>query len=239
MLANTVHWTYDTYALAKGTAGAMVKAGGTTWFFLTADYNFGHALERDATGIIKAAGGSVVGSVNVPFPATDFSSFLLQAQGSGAKVVGLANAGGDTINAIKQAAEFGLVESGQKLAGLLVFITDIHSLGLKTAQGLNLTESFYWDLNEGTRAWSKRFADRMGGRMPTMDHAGVYAGLIHYLKAVEALNSTDAAAVMAKMKEMPTDDPLFGKGSIRADGRKLHDMYLFQVKTPEESERPV
>ena len=235
---NTVHWTYDTYALAKGTAGAMVKAGGTTWFFLTADYNFGHALERDATGIIKAAGGSVVGSVNVPFPATDFSSFLLQAQGSGAKVVGLANAGGDTINAIKQAAEFGLVESGQKLAGLLVFITDIHSLGLKTAQGLNLTESFYWDLNEGTRAWSKRFADRMGGRMPTMDHAGVYAGLIHYLKAVEALNSTDAAAVMAKMKEMPTDDPLFGKGSIRADGRKLHDMYLFQVKTPEESKGP-
>ena len=235
---NTIHWTYDTYALAKGTAGAMVKNGGTSWFFLTADYNFGHALERDATGIIKAAGGTVVGSVNVPFPATDFSSYLLQAQGSGAKVVGLANAGGDTINAIKQASEFGLVEGGQKLAGLLVFLTDIHSLGLKTAQGLNLTESFYWDLNDGTRAWSKRFGEKMGGRMPTMDHAGVYAGLLHYLKAVEALKSKDAAAVMAKMKEMPTDDALFGKGSIRADGRKLHDMYLFEVKTPEESKGP-
>ena len=180
----------------------------------------------------------MVGSVNVPFPATDFSSFLLQAQGSGAKVVGLANAGGDTINAIKQAAEFGLVDGGQKLAGLLVFITDVNSLGLKTAQGLNLTESFYWDMNDGTRAWSKRFAERMGGRMPTMDQAGVYAGLLHYLKAVEALKSKDGDAVMAKMKAMPTDDPLFGKGSIRADGRKLHDMYLFEVKTRPNRRRP-
>ena len=235
---NTILWTYDTYALAKGTAGAMVKNGGKSWFFLTADYAFGHALERDAAAIVKAAGGSVIDSVNVPFPATDFSSFLLQAQASKADVIGLANAGGDTINAIKQASEFGITEGGQKLAGLLVFLSDVHALGLKVAQGLVLTEAFYWDLNEGTRAWSKRFAERNGGKMPTMVHAGVYAGLLHYLKAVDALKSKDPTAVLAKMKAMPTDDPLFGKGSIRVDGRTLHDMYLFQVKTPEESKGP-
>ena len=235
---NTIHWTYDTYALAKGTASAMVKAGGKSWFFLTADYAFGHALERDASAIVKQTGGSVAGTVNVPFPATDFSSFLLQAQGSGANVVALANAGGDTINAIKQASEFGLTDGGQKLAALLIFISDVHSLGLKVAQGLNLTEAFYWDLNEGTRAWSKRFAAQMGGRMPTMDHAGVYAGLMHYLKAVSAVHGKDPTAVMAKMKATPTDDPLFGKGSVRVDGRTVHDMYLFEVKKPDESKGP-
>ncbi len=235
---NTIHWTYDTYSLAKGTAGAMVKNGGKSWFFLTADYAFGHALERDAAAIVKAAGGSVVDSVNVPFPATDFSSFLLQAQGSKADVIGLANAGGDTINAIKQASEFGIGEGGQKLAGLLVFLSDVHALGLKAAQGLVLTEAFYWDLNEGTRAWSKRFAERAGGKMPTMVHAGAYAGLQHYLKAVEALKSKDPMAVLAKMKATPTDDPIFGKGSIRVDGRTLHDMYLFEVKKPDESKGP-
>jgi branched-chain amino acid transport system substrate-binding protein len=232
---NTVLWTYDTYALAKGTAGAMVKAGGKSWFFLTADYAFGHSLESDAAAIVQAGGGQVLGSVNVPFPSTDVSSFLLQAQGSGAQVVGLANAGGDTINAIKQASEFGLTEAGQKLAGLLVFISDVHALGLKAAQGLLLTEAFYWDMNDGTRAWSKRFAALDGGKMPTMVHAGVYASVLHYLKAVDALKGKDPAAVMAKMKEMPTEDPLFGHGSIRPDGRTLHDMYLFQVKKPEES----
>ncbi|MCW6508354.1 ABC transporter substrate-binding protein [Lichenifustis flavocetrariae] len=235
---NTILWTYDTYALAKGTAGAMVKNGGKSWFFLTADYVFGHSLQKDAAAIVTAAGGTVVDSVNVPFPATDFSSFLLQAQASHADVVGLANAGGDTVNAIKQASEFGLTQGGQKLAGLLVFISDVNALGLEAAQGLNLTEAFYWDLNDGTREWSKRFAARHGGKMPTMVQAGVYAGLLHYLKAVDALKSKDAAAVLAKMKATPTDDPLFGRGSIRVDGRTLHDMYLFQVKTPSESKGP-
>jgi branched-chain amino acid transport system substrate-binding protein len=235
---NTVHWTYDTYALAKGTAGAMVKAGGKSWFFLTADYAFGHALQSDAAKIIQAAGGTVAGSVNVPFPSTDVSSFLLQAQASKADVVALANAGGDTVNAIKQASEFGLADGGQKLAGLLVFISDVNALGLQAAHGLLLTEAFYWDLNDGTRAWSKRFAAQYGGKMPTMGHAGVYASVLHYLKAIDALKSKDPTAVMAKMKATPTDDPLFGKGSIRADGRTLHDMYLFQVKKPEESKGP-
>ena len=235
---NTVLWTYDTYALAKGTAGAMVKEGGNSWFFLTADYAFGHSLEADAAAIVKAQGGQVLGSVNVPFPSTDVSSFLLQAQASKADVIGLANAGGDTINAIKQASEFGLVEAGQKLAGLLVFISDVHALGLKAAQGLLLTEAFYWDLNENTRDWSKRFAARDNGVMPTMVHAGVYASVLHYLKAVEAVQTKDAGAVMAKMRATPTDDPLFGRGSIRADGRTLHDMYLFQVKKPEDSKGP-
>ncbi|MDX3807769.1 ABC transporter substrate-binding protein [Bosea thiooxidans] len=233
--ANTVHWTYDTYALAQGTGGAMVKAGGDTWFFLTADYAFGHALERDATEIIKKAGGKVLGSVKTPFPGTDFSSFLLQAQSSKAKVIGLANAGSDTTNAIKQAGEFGIVAGGQKLAGLLVFVSDVHALGLQAAQGLVLTESFYWDRDDQTRAWSQRFAKLNGGKMPTMVQAGVYAGLLHYLKAVEATKSKDTATVMAKMKEMPTDDPLFGKGSIRPNGRKMHDMYLYEVKKPSES----
>ena len=233
--ANTIHWTYDTYALAQGTGGAMVKAGGDSWFFMTADYAFGHALERDASATITKAGGKVLGAVRTPFPGTDFSSFLLQAQASKAKVIGLANAGGDTINSIKQAGEFGIVAGGQKLAGLLVFLTDVHSLGLQAAQGLVLTESFYWDSNDGTRAWSDRFSKLNGGKRPTMVQAGVYSGMLHYLKAVEAAKSKDAGAVVAKMKEMPTDDPLFGKGSVRADGRKMHNMYLFEVKKPAES----
>jgi branched-chain amino acid transport system substrate-binding protein len=232
---NTVHWTYDTWALANGTGGAMVKRGGDTWFFVTADYAFGHALERDTAALVTKAGGKIVGTVRHPFPGQDFASFLLQAQSSGAKVIGLANAGGDFTNTMKQAAEFGIVQGGQSLAGLLVFITDVHSLGLQVAQGLVMTEAFYWDQNDQTRAWSKRFAEKNGGKMPTMVHAGVYAGALHYLKAVEALKGKDTAKVMAKMKEMPTDDPLFGKGMIRQDGRKIHDMYLFEVKKPSES----
>ena len=235
---NTVHWTYDTYALAQGTGGAMVKAGGDTWFFLTADYAFGHALERDTSAIVTKNGGKVLGAVRTPFPGTDFSSFLLQAQASKAKVIGLANAGGDTINSIKQAGEFGIVAGGQKLAGLLVFATDVHALGLQTAQGLVLTESFYWDTNDQTRAWSERFAKANNGKKPSMVQAGVYSGMLHYLKAVEAAKSKDSATVMAKMKEMPTDDPLFGKGPIRADGRKIHPAYLFEVKKPSESKGP-
>jgi len=235
---NTVHWTYDTWALANGTGSAMVKRGGNTWFFVTADYAFGHALERDTSALVTKAGGKIIGTVRHPFPGQDFASFLLQAQSSGAKVIGLANAGGDFTNTMKQAAEFGIVQGGQNLAGLLVFITDVHSLGLQVAQGLVMTEAFYWDQNDQTRAWSKRFAERNGGKMPTMVHAGVYAGALHYLKAVEALKDKDAAKVMAKMKEMPTEDPLFGKGVIRPDGRKIHDMYLFEVKKPSESKAP-
>jgi branched-chain amino acid transport system substrate-binding protein len=232
---NTIHWTYDTWAMANGTGSAMVKQGGDTWYFLTADYAFGHALERDTSDVVKKSGGKVLGAVRHPLSATDFSSFLLSAQSSNAKVIGLANAGGDTVNAIKAAADFGITQGGQNLAGLLIFITDIHALGLEAAQGLVLTESFYWDLNDATRAFSRRFAERHGGNMPTMVHAGVYAGILHYLKSVEALKDKDATKVMAKMKETPTDDPLFGKGQIRADGRKIHDMYLFQVKKPAES----
>lgn len=232
---NTVHWTYDTWALANGTGGAMVKAGGDTWFFITADYAFGHALERDATALIEKAGGKVLGSVKHPFPGQDFSSFLLQAQSSGAKVIGLANAGADTTNSIKQAAEFGITQGGQKLAGLLTFVTDVKALGLQTAQGLVLTEAFYWDQNDGTREFSKRFAEKHGGKMPTMVQAGVYSSVLHYLKAVEATKGKDSAAVMAKMKETPTDDPLFGQGQIRSDGRHIHNMYLFEVKKPDES----
>ncbi|MBX9908778.1 MAG: ABC transporter substrate-binding protein [Beijerinckiaceae bacterium] len=232
---NTVHWTYDTYALANGTGGAMVKAGGDSWYFLTADYAFGHALERDTAAVVTKNGGKVLGAVRTPFPGTDFSSFLLQAQASKAKVIGLANAGGDTINSIKQAGEFGITQGGQKLAGLLVFINDVHALGLQTAQGLVLTESFYWDRDEGTRAWSARFAKAHNGNMPSMVQAGVYGAVLHYLKAVAELKSKDPAAVMAKMKEMPTDDTLFGKGTIRADGRKMHPMYLYEVKKPGES----
>jgi branched-chain amino acid transport system substrate-binding protein len=235
---NTVHWTYDTYALAQGTGAAMVKAGGDTWFFLTADYAFGHALERDTSAVVTRAGGRVLGAVRTPFPGTDFSSFLLQAQASRAKVIGLANAGGDTINSIKQAAEFGITQGGQKLAGLLVFATDVHALGLQTAQGLILTESFYWDLNDGTRAFSERFARQRGGNKPTMVQAGVYGATLHYLKAAAATKSRDATANMAWMKANETDDPLFGKGTIRADGRKLHPVYLFEVKKPSESKGP-
>jgi branched-chain amino acid transport system substrate-binding protein len=233
---NTVHWTYDTWMLAHGTGSAVVKQGGDTWFFLTADYAFGHALEKDTSDVVKAAGGKVLGSVRVPLGTTDFSSFLLQAQSSKAKVVGLANAGNDTINSIKQAAEFGIVAGGQKMAGLLVFLSDIHGLGLKTAQGLQVTTTFYWDMNDATRAWSKRFGALNNNRMPTMVQAGVYAGMLHYLKAVDALQEdADGAKVVAKMKEMPTDDPLFGKGSIRIDGRKIHPAYLVEVKKPAES----
>jgi len=238
---NTVHWVYDTYMLAHSTGQALVKAGGDTWFFLTADYAFGHALERDTTAVVLAAGGKVIGSVKHPLNSSDFSSFLLQAQASKAKIIGMANAGGDTTNTIKQASEFGIVAGGQKLAGLLLFITDVHSLGLKVAQGLNFTETFYWDLNDGTRAFSKRFSERAKNKAePSMVQAGVYSGLIHYFKALEAMggNPHDGAKAVAKMKEMPTDDPLFGKGSIRADGRKIHPAYLFEVKKPEESKGP-
>src|SRR5512132_2259184 len=236
---NTVHWTYDTWALANGTGKAIVQTGGKTWFFITADYAFGQSLERDTSNVIQANGGKVLGSVRHPLSTADFSSYLLQAQSSKAQIIGLANAGTDLTNAIKQAAEFGIVQGGQNLAGLLVFITDVHGIGLQAAQGLILTEAFYWDLNDGTRAWSKRFAERNGGKYPTMVHAGVYAALLGYLKAVEALKSdADGAKVVAEMKRTPTDDPLFGKGMIREDGRKIHDMYLFQVKKPAESKAP-
>jgi branched-chain amino acid transport system substrate-binding protein len=233
---NTVHWTYDTWALANGTGNAIVKTGGDTWFFLTADYAFGHALERDTESVVVKGGGKVVGKVRTPFPGQDFSSFLLQAQASKAKIIGLANAGGDTINSIKQAAEFGIVAGGQNLAGLLVFITDVHALSLKTAQGLIMTEAWYWDLNDANRAFSAEFEKANKGNKPTMVQAGVYSAVLHYLKAVHELKSdADGAAVVAKMKSMPTDDALFGKGTIRADGRKVHDMYLFEVKKPAES----
>jgi branched-chain amino acid transport system substrate-binding protein len=235
---NTVHWTYDTWMLANGTGKAIVKTGGDSWFFITADYAFGHALERDTEAVVVKNGGKVVGKVRAPINTQDFSSFLLQAQSSKAKIVGLANAGGDTVNSIKQASEFGIVKGGQNLAGLLVFLTDVHGLGLEKAQGLILTETFYWDLNDQTRAWTKRFAAANGGKYPTMVHAGVYAGVLHYLKAVEALKSDDGTKVVAKMKELPTDDPLFGKGTIRADGRKIHNAYLFEVKKPAESKGP-
>ncbi|MGO9686041.1 MAG: ABC transporter substrate-binding protein, partial [Beijerinckiaceae bacterium] len=237
---NTVHWAYDTYMLANGTGTALTKAGGNTWFFITADYAFGHALERDTGAAVEKAGGKIVGKVRHPLNTSDFSSFLLQAQASGAKVVGLANAGGDTTNAIKQAAEFGITAGGQKLAGLLLFINDIHALGISLAHGLTLTTSFYWDLNDQTREFSERFQKRLKtGAVPNMVQAGVYASLLHYFKAAEALgDAADGAKVVAKMKEIPTDDPLFGKGEIRADGRKIHQAYLVEVKTPEESKRP-
>jgi len=235
---NTVHWTYDTWMLANGTGNAIVKTGGDTWFFLTADYAFGHALERDTEAVVLKAGGKVLGKVRHPLNTQDFSSFLLQAQSSKAKIIGLANAGGDTTNAIKQAAEFGIVKGGQNLAGLLVFITDVHALGLNNAQGLILTESFYWDYNDQTRAFAKRFAAADRGIHPTMVHAGVYAGVLHYLKAVQALKSDDGTKVIRKMKEIPTDDPLFGKGRIRQDGRKVHPAYLLEVKKPSESKYP-
>jgi branched-chain amino acid transport system substrate-binding protein len=231
-----VHYTYDTYALANGTGKAVVKQGGDTWFFLTADYAFGHALEKDTTDTVIANGGKVLGSVRHPFPGTDFSSFLLKAQGSGAKVIGLANAGTDTTNSIKQAAEFGVTPK-QSLAGLLMFITDVHSIGLKVAQGMYLTEGFYWDLNDGTRAWSKRFFERHK-RMPTMVQAGVYSSTMHYLKAIKATGTDEAQAVMKKMKATPINDFFAKNGKIREDGRHVHDFYLLQVKKPEESKGP-
>jgi branched-chain amino acid transport system substrate-binding protein len=232
---NTIHWTYDTWALANGTGNAIVKTGGDSWYFITADYAFGHALERDVEAVVVKNGGKVVGKVRHPLNTQDFSSFLLQAQASKAKIIGLANAGGDTTNAIKQGAEFGIVRGGQNFAGLLVFITDVHALGLDKAQGLIFTETFYWDMNDRTRAFGKKFAERNRGIHPTMIHAGVYSSVLHYLKAVEALKADDGSKVIAKMKEMPTDDPLFGKGTVRADGRKIHPAYLFEVKKPAES----
>ena len=236
---NTVHWTYDTWMLAHGTGTALVKTGGDTWYFLTADYAFGHALERDTAAVVQAAGGKVLGTVRHPLNTQDFSSFLLQAQSSKAKIIGLANAGGDTINAIKQGAEFGITAGGQQFAGLLVFVTDVNSLGLKTAQGLVLTETWYWDMNDANRAWTKRWQAAHPGKFPSMVVAGVYSATLHYLKAVAATKSAaDGKAVVAQMKALPTDDPLFGKGYIRADGRNIHPAYLFQVKKPSESKGP-
>ena len=235
---NTVHWIYDTWALANGTGNAIVKRGGDSWFFLTADYAFGYALERDTEAVVVKSGGKVLGKVRHPFPGTDFSSFLLQAKASKAKIIGLANAGGDTINSIKQASEFGIVEGGQKLAGLLIFINDIHALGLKTAQGLIFTDPWYWEQNDTNRAFAREYFAALG-RMPGYTVVGVYSAVIHYLRAVEALGShADGKAVIAKMKELPTEDRLMGKGYVRVDGRKIHPMYLFEVKTPEESKAP-
>jgi len=235
---NTIHWVFDTYMLAHGTGTGVTKAGGDSWFFLAADYAFGASLERDTAAIVKSLGGKVVGSVKHPANTSDFSSFLLQAQSSKAKVIGLANGGGDTINAIKQASEFGIVQGGQKLSPLLLFISDVHSLGLNVAKGLTFTESFYWDLNEGTRSFSKRFSERAKNHaMPTMAQAGVASSTLHYLKILDAIggNPHDGAKVVAKMKEVSSDDPLFGKGAIRADGRKIHPAYVFEVKQPGES----
>ena len=238
--ANTVHWTYDTWMLANGTGKAMVKTGGDTWFFLTADYAFGHALETDTAAVVEKSGGKVLGKVRHPLNTNDFSSFLLQAQSSKAKVIGLANAGGDTINSIKQAAEFGIVKGGQSLAGLLVFASDVAALGLPTAQGLVLTETWYRDANDTNRAWTKRWQQDRPGKWPTMIHAGVYAGIMHYLKTRLAMGpgEHDGKSVVAKMKSMPTDDPLFGKGEVRVDGRVIHPAYLFEVKKPSESKYP-
>jgi branched-chain amino acid transport system substrate-binding protein len=236
---NSVHWTYDTWMLANGTGKALVKTGGDTWFFITADYAFGHALQRDTSAVIEANGGKILGSVNVPLNTPDFSSYLLQAQASKAKIIGLANAGGDTINAIKQGSEFGIAAGGQHFAGLLVFISDVQALGLKTAQGLVLTSTWYWDMNDANRAWTKRWQAERPGKFPTMVVAGVYSSILHYLKAVAAVGSAaDGKAVVDKMKEMPTDDPLFGKGQVRIDGTVTHPAYLFEVKSPTESKYP-
>jgi branched-chain amino acid transport system substrate-binding protein len=231
------HWTYDTYALAHGTGSAIVAQGGKNWFFLTADYAFGHALERDTAAVVQASGGKVLGQALIPLNTADFSNYLLQAQSSGAQIIGLANAGQDTTNSIKQAAEFGLTSHGQKLAGLLVFITDVHALGLKTAQGLELTSAFYWDQNDATRAWSKRFFEQIH-HMPTMSQAGVASSLKHYFEAVQAVGSKDPDKVMAKMREMPINDFMTHNGTLRIDGRVLRDLYLFEVKSPAESKGP-
>jgi branched-chain amino acid transport system substrate-binding protein len=240
--SNTIHWVYDTFMLAKSTGGAMVKTGGDSWFFITADYAFGKALQRDTTDFVTGAGGKVLGSVAYPFPGTsDFSSYLIQAQASGAKVLGLANAGTDTINSIKQAKEFG-VSNKMRIAGLLLFLTDIHSLGLDIAQGIVLTDSFYWDMNDRARAFSNRLSPKIGGARPTMVQAGVYSAVLHYLKTASAMGvdkvKLDGAATVAEMKKIPTDDDCFGPGSIRVDGRKLHPAYLWEVKKPGESKGP-
>jgi len=233
----SIHYTYDNYALSHGTGAAMVKAGYDTWFFLTADYAFGHDLEQITAGVVKASGGHVLGSVKVPINTSDFSSALLQAQSSKAKVIGLANAGADTTNSIKQAAEFGVVQGGQKLAGLLVFINDINSLGLQTAQGMLLTNAFYWDRDEESRAWAQRYFQRMS-KMPNMAQAGIYSATTHYLKAVQAAGTDDTQAVMEKMRSMPINDFFVKNGKIREDGRMVHDMYLYEVKKPAESKGP-
>ncbi len=236
---NLVHWSYDTYALSSGTARAVIAEGGKTWFTLTADYAFGHAMEQEVKNVVQKLGGTVVGGVRAPINSQDFSSFLLQAQASKAQIIGLINAGGDTINSIKQSVEFGIQRGGQRVVATVLYLSDVHSLGLSVAQGLQFTESFYWDLNDGTRAWAKRFAPRNNGRYPTAMQAGVYGATLHYLKAVDELGaSNDGKAVVQEMKKLPTDDPLFGKGSVRADGRKLHNMYLFEVKKPDESKYP-
>ncbi|HUA55252.1 MAG TPA: ABC transporter substrate-binding protein [Candidatus Sulfotelmatobacter sp.] len=230
-------WVYDTYALAHVTGSAVVKSGGDTWFFITADYAFGHALERDTADVVKAAGGTVLGDVKVPLNTSDFSSFLLQAQGSKAKIIGLANAGGDTINSIKQGAEFGVVSGGQKFAALLFFLTDAHTLGLKTAQGLQLTAPFYWDMNDETRAFSKRFEQRMG-HPPTFTQAGVYSAMHAYLEGVKAIGTKEPLKVMEKLRATPINDFMTKNGRLRIDGRLMRDMYLFEVKKPEESKGP-
>jgi branched-chain amino acid transport system substrate-binding protein len=236
---NLVHWSYDTYALSSGTARAVVAEGGKTWFTLTADYAFGHAMEKEVKTVVEKLGGTVIGGVRAPINSQDFSSFLLQAQASKAQIVALINAGGDTINSIKQSVEFGIQNGGQRVVATVLYLSDVHSLGLKVAQGLQFTESFYWDLNDDTRAWARRFAPRNNGRYPTAMQAGVYAATLHYLKAVDELGASgDGKAVVEQMKKLPTDDPLFGKGTVRADGRKLHNMYLFEVKKPEESKYP-
>jgi branched-chain amino acid transport system substrate-binding protein len=233
-----VQWTFDTWSIANSTVKSVIDQGGPSWFFLTADYAFGQALERDGAAAVVANGAKVIGSVRHPIGTSDFSSFLLQAQSSKAKVIALANAGGDTSVAIKQASEFGIPQGGQTLAALLVFISDIHAIGLQTAQGLLFTEAFYWDLNDRTRQWSKRFAARNNGKMPTMNHAGVYSAVLAYLNAVKATNSDDGKVAIAKMKERPIQDDLFGPVIVRADGRAIHDMYLFRVKKPAESKAP-
>lgn len=236
---NTIHWTYDTWAQANTVGTAVTKSGSDTWYFMSVDYAFGHALERDATEAIKQAGGRILGTVRHPLGTADLSSFLLQAEASGAKVIGLGSAGVDTVNAVKQSGEFGITERGQKLVAMLMVLNDIKALGLKDAQKLLLSEAFYWDLNDGTRAFAKRFAENYGGRYPNMVHAGVYASALHYLKAVEKTKSAkDGKSVVEAMKALPTEDPLFGKGSVRKDGRAIHDMYLFEVKTPAESKAP-
>jgi branched-chain amino acid transport system substrate-binding protein len=240
---NHLHWVYDTWSMPHGVVDATVKEGGDTWFFITADYAFGHSLEKDAASFVTGAKGKVVGEALAPFPGTtDFSSFLVQAKSSGAKVLGLANGGGDTVNCIKQASEFGLMKSGMKVAGLIFLIHDVHGVGLASAQGVNLTEPFYWNLNDGTRAFAKRFAARMPGNVPGSVHAGQYSGVTHYLKAVAKVGYDKAKAsglaVVQEMKAMPTNDPLFGDGQVRKDGRVIHKLYLFEVKSPEQSKEP-
>lgn len=236
---NVVHWTYDTFALSTGTARAVVAEGGKTWFTLTADYAFGHAMEADMKNVVQKLGGSVIGGVRTPINTQDFSSFLLQAQSSKAQIIALINAGGDTINSIKQSVEFGISQGNHRVVATVLYLSDVHSLGLKTAQGLQFTEAFYWDLNDATRAWSKRFAPLNDGKYPTALQAGVYGSTLHYLKSIDELGASgDGKAAVQMMKKLPTDDPLFGKGEIRTDGRKLHNMYLFEVKKPEESRYP-